>query len=219
MLVNITGGDDLTLGEGTQINEIIHDAVGDEAEIIFGAVNEPAMQGEIRVTVIATGFDRAVQRWTQPMAVGPPAGRRPACILNFPTTRQPALGAGAAAVRAAARPTERRSPAACTAGPARRRARRRRCPRWRFRPSSAGRWTDARSGGRLGSVVLSAAAVALVGLRRSWPGPSCRWPSRSSYVGPTCPPRLLDTLRRGETLSELFARQGVSRPRHRQRST
>ena len=44
-----------------QINEIIHDAVGDEAEIIFGAVHEPAMQGEIRVTVIATGFDRAVQ--------------------------------------------------------------------------------------------------------------------------------------------------------------
>jgi cell division protein FtsZ len=59
VLVNITGGADLTLGEVHQINEIIHDAVGDEAEIIFGAVHEPAMQGEIRVTVIATGFDRA----------------------------------------------------------------------------------------------------------------------------------------------------------------
>jgi cell division protein FtsZ len=32
--------------------------VGEDAEIIFGAVHEPAMQGEIRVTVIATGFDR-----------------------------------------------------------------------------------------------------------------------------------------------------------------
>ena len=61
VLVNITGGADLTLGEVHQINEIIHDAVGDEAEIIFGAVHEPAMQGEIRVTVIATGFDKAVQ--------------------------------------------------------------------------------------------------------------------------------------------------------------
>src|SRR5216110_1833683 len=61
VLVNITGGADLTLGEVHQINEIIHDAVGDDAEIIFGAVHEPAMQGEIRVTVIATGFDRAVQ--------------------------------------------------------------------------------------------------------------------------------------------------------------
>jgi cell division protein FtsZ len=56
VLLNITGGLDLTLGEVTQISEIVHDAVGDEAEIIFGAVNEPAMQGEVRVTVIATGF-------------------------------------------------------------------------------------------------------------------------------------------------------------------
>ncbi|MEO7217475.1 MAG: cell division protein FtsZ, partial [Gemmatimonadaceae bacterium] len=60
VLVNITGGEDLTLGEVHQINEIVHEAVGEEAEIIFGAVHEPAMHGEIRVTVIATGFDRAV---------------------------------------------------------------------------------------------------------------------------------------------------------------
>ncbi|HEY0929014.1 MAG TPA: cell division protein FtsZ, partial [Gemmatimonas sp.] len=61
VLVNITGGEDLTLGEVHQINDIVHDAVGDDAEIIFGAVHEPAMMGEIRVTVIATGFDRYVQ--------------------------------------------------------------------------------------------------------------------------------------------------------------
>jgi cell division protein FtsZ len=66
VLVNITGGADLTLGEVHQINEIIHDAVGDEAEIIFGAVHEPAMQGEIRVTVIATGFNRIAQVATPP---------------------------------------------------------------------------------------------------------------------------------------------------------
>lgn len=62
VLVNITGGEDLTLGEVHQINDIVHDAVGDDAEIIFGAVHEPAMMGEIRVTVIATGFDRFVQQ-------------------------------------------------------------------------------------------------------------------------------------------------------------
>jgi cell division protein FtsZ len=66
VLVNITGGADLTLGEVHQINEIIHDAVGDEAEIIFGAVHEPAMQGEIRVTVIATGFNRIAGVATPP---------------------------------------------------------------------------------------------------------------------------------------------------------
>jgi cell division protein FtsZ len=60
VLINIIGGEDLTLGETTQINDVIHDAVGEEAEIIFGAVTDPAMQGEVRVTVIATGFDRAV---------------------------------------------------------------------------------------------------------------------------------------------------------------
>jgi cell division protein FtsZ len=61
VLVNITGGHDLTLGEVHQIVEIVHEAAGDEAEIIFGAVHEPAMQGEIRVTVIATGFDKVVE--------------------------------------------------------------------------------------------------------------------------------------------------------------
>jgi cell division protein FtsZ len=61
VLINITGGEDLTLGEVTQVSEAIHDAAGDDAEIIFGAVNDPAMHGEIRVTVIATGFERVAQ--------------------------------------------------------------------------------------------------------------------------------------------------------------
>jgi cell division protein FtsZ len=60
VLINILGGADLTLGEATQISEIIHDAVGDEAQIIFGAGGDPNLTGEVRVTVIATGFDRAV---------------------------------------------------------------------------------------------------------------------------------------------------------------
>jgi cell division protein FtsZ len=60
VLINILGGADLTLGEATQISEIIHDAVGDDAQIIFGAGGDPNLTGEVRVTVIATGFDRAV---------------------------------------------------------------------------------------------------------------------------------------------------------------
>ncbi|HET9134923.1 MAG TPA: cell division protein FtsZ, partial [Gemmatimonadales bacterium] len=60
VLINIVGGDDLTLGETTQISEIIHDAVGDDAQIIFGAGSDPKLKDEVRVTVIATGFDRAV---------------------------------------------------------------------------------------------------------------------------------------------------------------
>ena len=87
VLVNITGGTDLTLGEVHQINEIIHDAVGDESEIIFGAVNEPAMQGEIRVTVIATGFDRTLETAEPGRGATPVIPFRPS---TRPTTATPA---------------------------------------------------------------------------------------------------------------------------------
>src|SRR5687768_13713648 len=89
VLVNITGGADLTLGEVHQINEIIHDAVGEDAEIIFGAVHEPAMQGEIRVTVIATGFDRALAGLggavAKPEAAA--AAAKGAPVIPFPAQR------------------------------------------------------------------------------------------------------------------------------------
>ncbi|HEX6091184.1 MAG TPA: cell division protein FtsZ [Gemmatimonadales bacterium] len=81
VLINIIGGDDLTLGEVTQINDIIHDAVGDEAEIIFGAGKDPAMHGEVRVTVIATGFDRAVTGTEPAAATRQGAG---GSVLPFP---------------------------------------------------------------------------------------------------------------------------------------
>src|SRR6476469_3579897 len=84
VLVNITGGTDLTLGEVHQINEIVHDAVGDDAEIIFGAGNDAAMRGEVRVTVIATGFDRAVTG-DQPLTRTSGA----AGVLNFPQRTRP----------------------------------------------------------------------------------------------------------------------------------
>ena len=56
VLINITGGMDLTIDEVTTIASIIQEAAGDDAEIIFGAVHDPALEGEVRVTVIATGL-------------------------------------------------------------------------------------------------------------------------------------------------------------------
>ncbi len=88
VLINILGGEDLTLGEATQISEIIHDAVGDEAQIIFGAGNDPKLTGEVRVTVIATGFDRAV--------TGEPVVERGASQV-LPFRRQPPPGSQASA--------------------------------------------------------------------------------------------------------------------------
>ncbi len=60
VLINITGGMDLNLEEVNTISTIIQDAAGDEAEIIFGAVQDSNMKEEIRVTVIATGFEKEV---------------------------------------------------------------------------------------------------------------------------------------------------------------
>ncbi len=57
VLINITGGMDLAIDEVTTISSIIQEEAGDEAEIIFGAVHDPELDGKVRVTVIATGFD------------------------------------------------------------------------------------------------------------------------------------------------------------------
>lgn len=57
VLINISGGMDLAIDEVTQISTIIQEEAGDDAEIIFGAVHDEALDGKIRVTVIATGFD------------------------------------------------------------------------------------------------------------------------------------------------------------------
>ena len=57
VLVNITGGDDLTLMEANEATSIIFEEAGVSANIIFGAVIDPQLKDEIRVTVIATGFN------------------------------------------------------------------------------------------------------------------------------------------------------------------
>ncbi len=56
-VINITGGKDMTLEDMTSASEIIYDVVDQEANIIVGAVVDEAMEGEIQVTVIATGFE------------------------------------------------------------------------------------------------------------------------------------------------------------------
>lgn len=58
VLVNVTGGDNMTLHEVNDATTVISEAVGSEANIIFGAVIDNRMDKEMRVTVIATGFNR-----------------------------------------------------------------------------------------------------------------------------------------------------------------
>ncbi|BAU14442.1 cell division protein FtsZ [Leptolyngbya sp. NIES-3755] len=61
VVFNITGGSDLTLHEVSQAADIIYEAVDPNANIIFGAVIDDRLQGEIRITVIATGFTQEIQ--------------------------------------------------------------------------------------------------------------------------------------------------------------
>ena len=56
LLVNICGGPGLSLHEVHEANSIIIEAAGDDANVIFGAVIDPELGEEIRITVIATGF-------------------------------------------------------------------------------------------------------------------------------------------------------------------
>lgn len=57
IIMNVTGGPDMTLHEVTEAAQIIHDAVLDDAIVTFGSVIDDRIQGEIQITVIATGFE------------------------------------------------------------------------------------------------------------------------------------------------------------------
>ena len=56
IIINVTGGSDLTLWEVNEASTLITEAAHEDAEIIFGAVIDDTMTDEVRVTVIATGF-------------------------------------------------------------------------------------------------------------------------------------------------------------------
>jgi cell division protein FtsZ len=72
VIINITGGEDMTLTEVNEASSIIHQEADEEAIIIFGAVVNPKMEGKLKITVIATGFPKnekpnRLQRATTPV--------------------------------------------------------------------------------------------------------------------------------------------------------
>jgi cell division protein FtsZ len=62
ILINITGGADLTLYEVNEASTLVQEEADEEANIIFGAVIDESLREEMRVTVIATGFGRAEEK-------------------------------------------------------------------------------------------------------------------------------------------------------------
>jgi cell division protein FtsZ len=59
VIINITGGPDLSLVEVSNASTIVQEAADEDANIIFGAVVDPELKGKVKITVIATGFDAA----------------------------------------------------------------------------------------------------------------------------------------------------------------
>jgi cell division protein FtsZ len=62
VIINITGGHDLSLMEVNEASMLIQEAAHEDANIIFGAVVDPKLDGRVKVTVIATGFDAVAIR-------------------------------------------------------------------------------------------------------------------------------------------------------------
>lgn len=70
VLLNITGGPDLGLLEINEAAEIVQDAADPDANIIFGAVIDENIKDELRITVIATGFEAENTKRNQPESIG-----------------------------------------------------------------------------------------------------------------------------------------------------
>jgi cell division protein FtsZ len=58
VIINVTGGPDMSLMEVNEASSVIQESAHEDANIIFGAVIDPDLTGKIKITVIATGFDR-----------------------------------------------------------------------------------------------------------------------------------------------------------------
>ena len=59
VIINVTGGPDMSLMEVNEASCVIQEAAHEDANIIFGAVIDPNLSGRLKITVIATGFERA----------------------------------------------------------------------------------------------------------------------------------------------------------------
>jgi cell division protein FtsZ len=83
VLVNITGGRDLTLHEVNEAAQVVTQAAGDDANVIFGAVIDPSLDGDLLITVVATGFgahgvgSRLVERMHRPQPLAVVNGTQP----------------------------------------------------------------------------------------------------------------------------------------------
>ena len=87
ILVNITAGPDFTMSEFDEIGRTIDGFASEDATVVVGTVLDPDMQDEVRVTVVATGLNRAVAKNAQR-----PGERAPIKLVRNATTGQAEFG-------------------------------------------------------------------------------------------------------------------------------
>jgi cell division protein FtsZ len=92
LLINITGGRDMTLQEVNEALSLVHDAADEEAEIIFGSLIDENIADEVKITIIATGFQHrgAETRRQAPAATHLPT-RQPAAAAPAPAPAEPVV--------------------------------------------------------------------------------------------------------------------------------
>src|SRR6185503_9512393 len=95
VLVNVTAGVDLSIGEFQEVGDTVKQFASDDATVVIGTVIDPEMTDEVRVTVVATGLGQAVGVTERPMKVvrrsttpaATPKGRE----LNYTELEKPAV--------------------------------------------------------------------------------------------------------------------------------
>jgi cell division protein FtsZ len=90
ILINITGGPDLTLFEVNEASTLIQEAAHEDANIIFGSVIDANFVDEVRITVIATGFDRVAMHVEEPHPSVMQIERKRATQIAMPYSGMPA---------------------------------------------------------------------------------------------------------------------------------
>jgi cell division protein FtsZ len=92
VIINVTGGPDMSLMEVNEASCVIQEAAHEDANIIFGAVVDPQLTGTVKITVIATGFDKLHSTRSVPAA----ALQTPTDLSNYTAHLAAAAAAGAA---------------------------------------------------------------------------------------------------------------------------
>ena len=92
ILVNVTAGLDMSIGEFEEVGSTVKQFAADDATVVVGTVIDPELEGEIRVTVVATGLGRQAARSAAPATQAAPAAQKRRPDVALVAARGPATG-------------------------------------------------------------------------------------------------------------------------------